>query len=221
MQPQTAAAGRQGLGRHEEGAESARAVEVLAHRPLRRLELVVADRGVVEQRIGDDVVQSPGLGDVAPPAADDGDKLALVIELLGNAWADDGRAVADEARRKPAEDRRVGRHLETALGRVVGVVQSDADDLAGPRQGRQQLDRFQVDFATAQESLAGAPERSVVPREEIGQAPRVTILAAQIPPERTFADRGGQPFDAVASVRGKAHARPTPRFAFETDGMQR
>jgi hypothetical protein len=51
------------------GAECAGVIEVLADRPLRRLELVVADRSVIRQRVGHHMIEGLRLGDVTAAAA--------------------------------------------------------------------------------------------------------------------------------------------------------
>ena len=56
-QIQPLAAGRQRVRGDESGAEDARAVEVLAHGPLRRSELIVPHGDVVEYRISGDMVE--------------------------------------------------------------------------------------------------------------------------------------------------------------------
>src|SRR3546814_20874595 len=52
------------------------------------LELVVADRALVEDRIAGDMRQRILARDIAPGLADDDDHLALVVELLGAARHD-------------------------------------------------------------------------------------------------------------------------------------
>ena len=97
---QALGARRQFVGGDEYRTERAGAVEILADRPLRRLELIVAHRDVVEDRIAGDVVERLTSRDMAAALADHGDELALIVELVGDSRANDRRAVADEARWK-------------------------------------------------------------------------------------------------------------------------
>ena len=134
-----APAGSSSVG-DEARAEAARAVEILADGPLRRLHLIVAHRGIVEDRIAGDIVERARLGDIAPAAAHDRDQLALVIQLVRHAGPQDRRAMADQARGDAVEDRRICRRGEAALGRMIGIVQADADDLGRVLERRQEPD---------------------------------------------------------------------------------
>src|ERR1039457_4212804 len=72
-QLQTRRAGGKLVSGDELGAEGPRGVEVLAHHPLRRFELVLSNRAVVEEPIAGHVVEGALLRDVASGFADDDD----------------------------------------------------------------------------------------------------------------------------------------------------
>ena len=113
------------------GPHGRRAVEDLARHPLRRRELQVARREVVEQRVAGDVVDRVGLGNVLGAAADDERHLGLVVDLVARRRQLDRRAVGDQRVANLAKKVGRRRRLDAGLGRVGRVVQADADDLLG------------------------------------------------------------------------------------------
>lgn len=74
--------------------------------------------------------------------------------------------MADKARREAGEDRRVGRHLETALGRVVRIVQADADDLRRARQRRQELHGVERNLRAGKQRAPGGREGTRTLRDQ-------------------------------------------------------
>jgi hypothetical protein len=75
---QTMRAGRQFVGADENRAERPGIVEILADRPLRRAELKVADRSVVEDRIAADMRERGGARNVAAALADHRDQFEII-----------------------------------------------------------------------------------------------------------------------------------------------
>ncbi len=123
-------AGGELVGRDELGPERPGCIEILAHHPLRRLELVVADRSVVEERIPGDVLERAVPRDVASGLADHDDHLALVIELLGDVRPHERYAVGHPRLRKAVEQHRIFRRVLVRRFRgVIDVVQSDGNRL--------------------------------------------------------------------------------------------
>ena len=105
------------------------AVEDLAGHPLRGGELEVAGGEVVEQRVAGEVVERVGLGDFLGALADDEGDLGLVVDLAAVGGQRDRGSGRGQRVAVLAEDRRAGGHLHAALGRVLAVVEADADDL--------------------------------------------------------------------------------------------
>ena len=84
---------------------------------------------------------------VAPALADDSDQFALIIQLLRKPGPDDGSMVADQTRIESGEASGIVRRLEAALTGMVHIIKSDADDLLRLVNGREKLDRAQIDFS--------------------------------------------------------------------------
>ncbi len=126
--------------RHQGGAAGRRPVEHLAGLPLRRLELEVPRRQVVEQRVPGHGVEGLVLRDVLAAAADHERDLGLVVHLLGVGGKRHlGVRRGQGVRPLGEEGGRLGR-LQAGLLRVRAVVQAQADDLPGGQDRRQQLD---------------------------------------------------------------------------------
>ena len=84
--------------------------------------------------------QRVGLGDVACRAADDDDELRLVVELLRLLLGGrDLAAAAVERRVVLVEQDRLLRHGVAGLGRVLAIVEADADDLLRVGDARAEL----------------------------------------------------------------------------------
>ena len=133
------------VGGDEGGAAGGGTVEDLAGNPLRRGELQVASREVVEQRVAGDVVERVGRRRPTPPRADHEGDLGLVVDLLARGGKGDRRPVGNEGVGELGEERGNGGRLAARLGRVVAVVEADADDLLRVRHRREQLDLGQRD----------------------------------------------------------------------------
>ena len=88
------------VGRDQLGADRGEGVERLAGHPLlaRLVELPVAGRDVVADRVAGDVLHRLLDRDVPPAAADDHDQLGLVVDLVADRRQDDRGAVADQGR---------------------------------------------------------------------------------------------------------------------------
>ena len=81
------------------------------------------------------------LGYVLAVAADHDGDFALVVELLGNLWADEILPGADQRIRRAVKHARIFRIIGDIIVRAaVGVIDADAEDLFRRRKRRQQLD---------------------------------------------------------------------------------
>ena len=80
LDAQSAGAGRHGIGRHQPRAERSGAIEILAHRPLRRAELKITHGRIVEQGVARHVIEGLLLGDAAPRLADHHGQLSFIVE---------------------------------------------------------------------------------------------------------------------------------------------
>ncbi len=128
--------------RHQHRAGRREGIKGLADHPLFAilLELPVAGRHVMPDDIAGDVIGRRARRDILAPLADDDDQLGLEIDLLADRGQDDGVAMADERGGVLAEEDRVLRDGSPALGRVVPIIEADADDLARIVNGRMILD---------------------------------------------------------------------------------
>src|SRR5438034_545822 len=120
------------LSRDEARADGAERVDRLRPRPLAVGELQVAGADLVDADVAADGLERLTLRDIADALADDDAQLRFVVDLPSDRRKHDRLSRADE-RRLPLrkEDRVLGRR-DALLGRMVTVVESDADDLAGP-----------------------------------------------------------------------------------------
>ena len=100
------------VGRHERRPARGRPVEDLARHPLRRGELQVARRQVVEQHVAGDVVQGLRLRDVAAAAPDHERDLGLVVHLLAGGRQGHLGAVRREGVAELGEERGRGRRVD-------------------------------------------------------------------------------------------------------------
>ena len=75
------------------------------------------------------MVERVGLGDPAPARADLERELGLGVDVRRLGRQHDRVAVADQGVVELAEEERLRRRIVAELGRVLGVVSSDADDL--------------------------------------------------------------------------------------------
>src|SRR5690606_17477462 len=154
------------------------------------LELELALRHVVDHAVARDVVERIGLLDVFRPPADHHAELDLPVGLCRSAR--DLHVVvraADRARRLEEQDR-FGRHRHAALGRMVGIVQPDAHDLADRRDARTEPlaggdlgQRAQVEPRELREALRGQlPEVDVAHLARQVADPAVGIDDARLLP---------------------------------------
>src|ERR1700735_1755917 len=146
LHAQTAASARYLVMRHQTGAKSAGAVEILAHRPLRSLHLVVADRRIIEYRIADDMRQGILLGYAPAGAADHRNEFNFVVELSGFARAQQRGAMTDQGGIESDEYARISRPRKSAFGGMRRIIEPDADDFWGRHQRRKPLDRGRVEL---------------------------------------------------------------------------
>ncbi len=92
---------------HHPGAESPRCRKVLSRRELRGVALPIPNRHIVIARVTGDVPEGLRFRDVATSAPDDDGELAFVVQLRGNARANDRLFMPDLSVGKPREDGRV------------------------------------------------------------------------------------------------------------------
>src|SRR5262249_7676265 len=111
---------RRKIVRRDEGrAERAGRVDSCPAPPRGRVELVVTNGGVVEDRVTGNITQRPFRGDMSAPLADDDGQFSLVIQLLRGAWPNDRRAVTNEGRVESREKRGIFRLFVWAF---LGVI---------------------------------------------------------------------------------------------------
>src|SRR5690606_14673593 len=113
---------RQVVGRDQPRAERARAIEILAHHPLRRLERVFAPTAVVEYRIAQDMVQGVLPGYPFTGLADNDGQLALLVKRWGKCRVDQRLAMSHDARIEAGKQRGVRWLLEPAFLGVINVI---------------------------------------------------------------------------------------------------
>ena len=125
------------VGSDQLGSDRRERVEGLAGHPLfaRLVELPVAGGDVVADGVAADILEGSLPRNMPPLSADHHDELGLIVDLLAHSGQDDGRTMADQGGRVLAEEHRFRRYRHAALGRVVAIVQPDADDLAGSGTG--------------------------------------------------------------------------------------
>ena len=127
--------------RDEHGADRQERVAALRAQPLAVALLALAEGGgvalpvagadVVDDDVARDVVHRRRLRHAARRPADDDAQLHLEVQGVGAGRADDRLAVADDRVGELREQHRPVRRRAAALLDVVGVVEPDADDLAG------------------------------------------------------------------------------------------
>ncbi len=118
--------------RHQPGADRAEGVGGLALGPLSRmLELEGALGDIVHDAVAGDIIQRLGFRDVFRGLADDDAELDFPIGLLRAARDQHIVIRTANGRRGLHEDDRLRRNGHAAFGSVVGIVEADADELAG------------------------------------------------------------------------------------------
>jgi hypothetical protein len=149
-------AGRQFVGADEHRAEWAGRIEILADRPLRRAQLKVADRAIVEDRTAAHMRERRRVRNAPAAFADHRDQFAFVVELVRHARTHDRRAVRDQARGEAREQRRIIRRLHARFGGMVGIVEPDAHDLAAGGERLLERDDAEINgFARSDQRLGG------------------------------------------------------------------
>src|SRR5277367_894842 len=114
-----------GIGRHEPGTKCPCGIEILAHRPLRRAQLKIAYRRIVEQGVARNVIEGSVRLDAASSAADHHGELCLIVKRRRFGWPPDRFTVSDQARREARENFGIDRLFESAFLEVVIVVETD------------------------------------------------------------------------------------------------
>src|SRR5262249_41507475 len=131
------------VGRHQYRADRGEGVERLADHPLLAflLELPVAGRDVVTDRVAGDVANGVCRLEVPPALADDDYQLGLEIDFLAPRRQHNIFAVADQRRRVLAEEDRLLGYGGAAFDGVVAVVQAETNNLGRVGDRGQELDR--------------------------------------------------------------------------------
>ena len=102
-------------------------------RPLAFFELKVARADIVCAHVPGDDIESVCDGNGTSTPADHDRQLGLGVDVPDAGGEDDRLVGVDERVRELPEQQWLGRELEAQLGRVVDVVQADADDLLRKR----------------------------------------------------------------------------------------
>ena len=133
-------------------------------------------------------------------AADDRDEFTLVVELVRDAWADDGSTVTDEAGVHAREQGRVVRLHEAAFASVIEIVQSDANDFFGVRNRRKTEHGRHINRITGEQSVVtrGKPSRTRL--DQVMKIPRIAGIVRVSPDKFRSA---GIDREATASVPDK------------------
>ena len=182
-------------------------VERLAGHPLLAglVELPVASRDVVPDRIAADMLESPLAWDVPSAPADHHDKLCLVVNLLADGRQDNHLAVANQGCGVFAEEHRLFRHGNAALGGMIAIVEPDANDLPRVRHRRQEphIRRIMPD-GSAREGRPGLP----LPLEPEIQKPahrRGHLWIGRVDVDVLAAEHAASPWPLFGCNRDPAH----------------
>src|SRR3546814_17356622 len=97
--------------------------------------------------------------DLASALTQYSDQLTLIIQLRRDFRQNDGFAMANQAGIEPSEQRRKFRGGEPALGRVIRIVQTQANDLWCLAERWTKCDVVDVDFFTFRCGLGGTSSR--------------------------------------------------------------
>src|SRR5690606_35066544 len=96
----------------------------------RGTKLIIANAAIVKTTVAGDMLERAADVDMPTPLADDNRQLALKIQTLRHLRQNDRRFRPDNGRCEARKDRRHRRHLQPRLGRMISVVEPNADDLA-------------------------------------------------------------------------------------------
>ena len=120
------------ITRHDRRSDGTERVVALAPQPLVTHAQLLLPRGhIVGAAVAGDVIERVVVGDVLPAAADHDAQLRLVIEVAHAGRSHDVVVRADDGVVQLGEQDGAGGRLVAELARVLTVVASDADDLAG------------------------------------------------------------------------------------------
>jgi len=92
-----------------------RAIKILAHRPLRRAQLKISDRCIVEQGEARNVIDGFVAVDAAPFPSDHHGEFRLIFERGRFAWPPDRFTVSNKTRRVARENFRIDRFFLSPL----------------------------------------------------------------------------------------------------------
>src|SRR5467141_425246 len=167
---------RHGIGRHQPRAECPCGIEILAHRPLRRAQLKIANRRIVEQGVAGNVIEGSVAVDAASSPADHHGELRLIVERGRFAWPPDRFTVSDQTRREARENFGIDRLFEPAFLEVNIVVETDTEDFRRLGHRRQYPNCVQVDCVHGQKVSACAQQICTL-RNQFGQSARKAAFA--------------------------------------------
>src|SRR5882762_9662592 len=137
----------------------------------------------------------------APPRTHHGGEFAFEIQLYGDAWAHDRASVTHQTRREAGEDDGIVRLCEAALGRMVGIVQPNADDLLGLPQGREYGDAIKVDQIARSQPGRGADESLMTPGDQALEAAREARVQCGVASILTVAGLDRHPLSRILTKR--------------------
>ena len=205
------APGGNGIGRHQPGAERPCGIEILAHRPLRRAQLKIANRRIVEQGVARNVIEGSVAVDAASSPADHHGELRLIVERERFAWLPDRFTVSDQTRREPCENFGIDRLFESAFLEMIIVVETDTEDFRRLGHRWQYPNCVQVDCVHGQKVSARAQQICAL-RNQFGKSAW----------KSAFALRKAMPARAV--IRRNSAAPPfskwTMRMGFSFSGAR-
>ena len=182
------------LGGDQERTDRGETVEALPERPLARPVLHVARAHVVNGQVAAHVRQGLVLRHVPGLAPDHDAELALVVDRAAQRRQHDRVVRPGQGRRELREDRRPGGQVLAGLGRVIAVVQPDADDLGRPGHRREQADPVRA---------GGAPTRGR-PRRGRPAGPRARPRTVS---QGRQAGAGPRPSESIDGVRPGQNAQ--------------
>ena len=170
LELQTLGGGRKFIGADQPGAESAGAVEILAHVPLGGFALELAYRAFVADRIAGDARECVGRSEMLCASCNHQNELTLIVERFRGARAFDRFLMRDQGGAAAHKDGRKFRNIVAIRSflDVLEIVQTEADNLAGARNRKR-----------VGQSVQGPARRRRRPSGEIGQRRKIDIAVAQ------------------------------------------
>jgi hypothetical protein len=156
---------------------------------LRRAQLKIADRRIVEQGVTCNVIEGSVAVDAAPSPADHHGELRLIVERGRFAWPPDRFTVSDQTRREARENFRINRLFESAFLEMVIVVETDTEDFRRLGHRRQYPNCVQVDCVHGQKGFASAQQICAL-RNQFGQSAwKAAFALGQAMPTRAIIRR--------------------------------